>query len=191
MKEWERKARSFLLMKQIREVLFLAEGKKKNTAQVCAELAQPVAEKLGLELWDVRFEKEGTEWYLRFFVDKDGLTIEDCESFSRAMDPVLDEADPIEKSYVMEVSSPGIERKLNNEQQIRRYLGCLATVKCIRAPEGYNKREFLLQLNDVKDGVITAEQEDGTIMTFPKSDTAFIKLYYDFDNDTMADDTAE
>ncbi len=191
MKEWERKARSFLLMKQIREVLFLAEGKKKNTAQVCAELAQPVAEKLGLELWDVRFEKEGTEWYLRFFVDKDGLTIEDCESFSRAMDPVLDEADPIEKSYVMEVSSPGIERKLNNEQQIRRYLGCLATVKFIRAPEGYNKREFLLQLNDVKDGVITAEQEDGTIMTFPKSDTAFIKLYYDFDNDTMADDTAE
>lgn len=191
MKEWERKARSFLLMKQIREVLFLAEGKKKNTAQVCAELAQPVAKKLGLELWDVRFEKEGTEWYLRFFVDKDGLTIEDCESFSRAMDPVLDEADPIEKSYVMEVSSPGIERKLNNEQQIRRYLGCLATVKFIRAPEGYNKREFLLQLNDVKDGVITAEQEDGTIMTFPKSDTAFIKLYYDFDNDTMADDTAE
>ena len=107
------------------------------------------------------------------------------------MDPILDEADPIEKSYVMEVSSPGIERKLNNEQQIRRYLGCLATVKFIRAPEGYNKREFLLQLNDVKDGVITAEQEDGTIMTFPKSDTAFIKLYYDFDNDTMADDTAE
>lgn len=171
--------------------VFLAEGKKKNTAQVCAELAQPVAEKLGLELWDVRFEKEGTEWYLRFFVDKDGLTIEDCESFSRAMDPVLDEADPIEKSYVMEVSSPGIERKLNNEEQIRRYLGCLATVKFIRAPEGYNQREFLLQLNDVKDGVITAEQEDGTTMTFPKSDTAFIKLYYDFDNDTMADDTAE
>ena len=169
----------------------MAERKKKNTAQLCAELAQPVAEQLGVELWDVRFEKEGTEWYLRFFIDKDGLTIEDCENFSRAMDPILDEADPIEKRYVMEVSSPGIERKLNNDEQIRRYLGYLATVKFIRAPEGYNKREFLLQLNDVKDGVVTAEQEDGTIMTFPKSDTAYIKLYYDFDNDTMAENTAE
>ena len=169
----------------------MAEGKKKNPAQLCAELAQPVAEQLGVELWDVRFEKEGTEWYLRFFIDKDGLTIEDCENFSRAMDPILDEADPIEKRYVMEVSSPGIERKLNNDEQIRRYLGYLATVKFIRAPEGYNKREFLLQLNDVKDGVVTAEQEDGTIMTFPKSDTAYIKLYYDFDNDTMAENTAE
>ena len=169
----------------------MAEGNKKNTAQLCAELAQPVAEQLGVELWDVRFEKEGTEWYLRFFIDKDGLTIEDCENFSRAMDPILDEADPIEKRYVMEVSSPGIERKLNNDEQIRRYLGYLATVKFIRAPEGYNKREFLLQLNDVKDGVVTAEQEDGTIMTFPKSDTAYIKLYYDFDNDTMAENTAE
>ena len=155
------------------------------------EDAKAVAEKLGVELWDVRFEKEGTEWYLRFFIDKDGLTIEDCENFSRAMDPILDEADPIEKRYVMEVSSPGIERKLNNDEQIRRYLGYLATVKFIRAPEGYNKREFLLQLNDVKDGVVTAEQEDGTIMTFPKSDTAYIKLYYDFDNDTMAENTAE
>ena len=191
MKEWEQKARSFLLIKQFWEVLFLAEGKKKNTAQLCAELAMPVAESLGVELWDVRFEKEGTEWYLRFFIDKDGLTIEDCENFSRAMDPILDEADPIEKRYVMEVSSPGIERKLITEEQIRRYLGYLATVKFIRAPEGYNQREFLLQLNAIENGIITAEQEDGTIMTFPKSDTAYIKLYYDFDNDTMADNSAE
>lgn len=169
----------------------MAEGKKKNTAQLCAELAMPVAESLGVELWDVRFEKEGTEWYLRFFIDKDGLTIEDCENFSRAMDPILDEADPIEKRYVMEVSSPGIERKLITEEQIRRYLGYLATVKFIRVPEGYNQREFLLQLNAIENGIITAEQEDGTIMTFPKSDTAYIKLYYDFDNDTMADNSAE
>ena len=168
-----------------------SKGKGGATVSAVWEIAQPIAEGLGLELWDVRFEKEGTEWYLRFFIDKDGLTIEDCENFSRAMDPILDEADPIEKRYVMEVSSPGIERKLNNDEQIRRYLGYLATVKFIRAPEGYNKREFLLQLNDVKDGVVTAEQEDGTIMTFPKSDTAYIKLYYDFDNDTMAENTAE
>ncbi len=157
--------------------------KKKNTAQICAELAAPVAESLGLEIWDTRFEKEGTEWFLRYYIDKEGLTIEDCEAFSRAMDPVLDEADPIEKAYCLEVSSPGIERKLVTEEHIRRYLGYLATVKFIRAPEGYNQREFLLQLDDIKDGVITASFEDGTEMVFEKEKTAFIKLYYDFSND--------
>ena len=168
----------------------MAETEKKNTAQICTELAVPVAERLGVELWDVRFEKEGTEWYLRYFIDKEGLTIEDCENFSRAMDPILDEADPIEKQYVMEVSSPGIERKLVTEEHVRRYLGYLANVKFIRAPEGYNQREFLLQLDDIKDGVITGEFEDGSLMTFAKSDTAYIKLYYDYEND-MAEDTAE
>jgi ribosome maturation factor RimP len=163
-------------------VCFLAE-KKKNTAQICTELALPVAEQIGVELWDVRFEKEGTEWYLRFFIDKDGLTIEDCENFSRAMDPILDEADPIEKQYVLEVSSPGIERKLITEEHVRKFLGYLATVRFVRAPEGYNQREFLLQLDDINDGVITASFEDGTEMVFNKADTAFIKLYYDFNND--------
>lgn len=159
----------------------MAEIKKKNTAQTCAELALPVAENLGVELWDVRFEKEGTEWFLRFFIDKEGLTIEDCENFSRAMDTILDEANPIDKHYILEVSSPGIERKLLTEEHVRRYLGYLAWVRFIRAPEGYNQREFLLQLNEINEGVITAEFEDGTLITFPRSDTAYIKLYYDFE----------
>ena len=71
MKEWERKTRSFLFNGKIFGGVFLAE-KKKNTAQICTELALPVAEQIGVELWDVRFEKEGTEWYLRFFIDKEG-----------------------------------------------------------------------------------------------------------------------
>lgn len=167
----------------------MGENKKKNTAQICAELAKPVAEAVAVELWDVRFEKEGTEWFLRYYIDKDGLTIEDCENFSRMIDPILDDADPIEQHYCLEVSSPGIERKLITDEHIKRYLGYLATVKFIRAPEGYNQREFLLQLNEINDGVITAEFEDGTLITFPKSDTAYIKLYYDYDNDdTSAED---
>jgi len=172
----------FCLTKKFWRCVFLAE-KKKNTAQICTELALPVAEQIGVELWDVRFEKEGTEWYLRFFIDKEGLTIEDCENFSRAVDPIIDEANPIEKSYVLEVSSPGIERKLITEEHVKKYLGYLATVRFVRAPEGYNQREFLLQLDDITDGVITASFEDGTEMVFNKADTAFIKLYYDFNND--------
>lgn len=161
----------------------MGESKKKNTAEICKELAKPLAEELGVELWDVRFEKEGTEWFLRYYIDKEGLTIEDCVDFSHRIDPILDEADPIEQSYCLEVSSPGIERKLVTEEHIRRYLGYLATVKFIRAPEGYNQREFLLQLDGIENGVITASFEDGTALTFPKSDTAYIKLYYDYDED--------
>ncbi len=91
----------------------MAVSGKMNTAQACTKIAEPVAEELGLMLWDVRFEKEGSGWYLRFFIDKDGgVNIEDCENFSRKIDKVLDDADPIEQSYILEVSSPGIERNL-------------------------------------------------------------------------------
>ena len=162
----------------------MGDNKKKNTAQICMELAQPLAKELGVELWDVRFEKEGTEWFLRYYIDKEDLNIEDCVEFSHRIDPILDEADPIEKSYTLEVSSPGIERKLITDEHIRRYLGYLATVKFIRAPEGYNRREFLLQLDKIEDGTVTASFEDGTALVFPKSDAAYIKLYYDYDNDT-------
>ena len=97
--------------------------KKKNTAQICTELALPVAEQIGVELWDVRFEKEGTEWYLRFFIDKDGLTIEDCENFSRAIEPIIDEADPIEQSYNLQICSPGVERELVRDFHFTSYMG--------------------------------------------------------------------
>ena len=77
-------------------------------------IAQPLAEELGLILWDVRFQKEGAEWYLRIFIDKQdgGIGIEDCVNMSHALDEPLDEADPIDRSYSLQVSSPGIEREL-------------------------------------------------------------------------------
>lgn len=86
------------------------KGKRPNTAAVCAELAAPVAEGIGVYLWDVVFEKEGAGWYLRYFIDKDadgGVTIDECEAFSRAMSDLLDEKDPIPQSYTLEVGSPG------------------------------------------------------------------------------------
>ena len=84
-----------------------------GVAAVCYALAQPVAEELGLMLWDVRFVKEGATWYLRFIIDKEeGVGIDDCVAMSRRMDKLLDEADPVPQSYVMEVESPGIEREL-------------------------------------------------------------------------------
>ena len=84
---------------------------KKNTAEKVRELALPLCEELGLFLWDVRFEKEGATWYLRVFIDKDGgVDMDDCEAFTRPFNKILDEADPIAQSYVLEVGSPGLGR---------------------------------------------------------------------------------
>ena len=91
----------------------------KNIAGVVTELITPVADELGYELWDVEFVKEGTRRILRVTIDsEEGITIDDCERMHRAIDPVLDEADPIESAYYLEVSSPGIERELRTERHI-------------------------------------------------------------------------
>ena len=159
-------------------------AKGMSIAERVEALVEPCITELGYLIWDVEYVKEGAEWYLRITLDSEnGIDIDDCEKVSRAINPIIDEADPIEKQYVLEVSSPGIERKLITEEHVKKFLGYLATVRFVRAPEGYNQREFLLQLDDIQDGVITASFEDGTEMVFNKADTAFIKLYYDFNND--------
>ena len=105
----------------------MSQGKKKmdrtcNTVAVCTRLARPVAEELGLQLWDVRFVKEGADWYLRFFIDREGgVTINDCEEMSRRLDKLLDEADPIACSYCLEVSSPGVERELIRPEHFEQF----------------------------------------------------------------------
>ena len=87
-------------------------------------LALPLAEELSLRVWDIRFEKEGASWYLRIFIDKPGgVTIEDCEALSRAIDPVLDEADPISVPYYLEVSSPGLGRELTCPAHFEEMMG--------------------------------------------------------------------
>ena len=89
-----------------------------NTVSKVAALAKPIAEELGLSLWDVRFVKEGAQYYLRIFIDKEGgVSVDDCERMSRAIDKPLDELDPIEQSYILEVCSPGIERELSRPDE--------------------------------------------------------------------------
>ena len=103
---------------------------KKNTAEIAAELANPILLQMGLKLWDVRFEKEGGRWFLRYFIDKEGgVNINDCENFSRAIDPVLDAADPIDQAYCLEVSSPGVERDLVKPWHFEENIGRLVTAR--------------------------------------------------------------
>ncbi len=95
----------------------MAKGKGGNTVAVVERIARPVVEALGYRLWDVRYEKEGPDHFLRVFIDKDGdMDTADCEKVSRALDPLIDEADPIEESYYFEVGSPGLGRRLTRPE---------------------------------------------------------------------------
>ena len=88
---------------------------KKNIAGLVSEIALPLAKEFGYDLWDVEYVKEGADMILRITIDTDaegGITIDDCEKMHRAIDPLLDELDPIEESYMLSVSSPGVEREL-------------------------------------------------------------------------------
>lgn len=153
----------------------MSRGKKESTAQTAERLIKPVLEELGVELWDTRFEKEGGGWYLRYFIDKEGgVNIGDCEAVSRAVDKLLDEADPIEQSYVLEVSSPGIERELVKDWHFERYVGSDVRVRLIRGLDG--KREFTGRLLPRSDGEIRICTSDGAEISFPKSGTASVKL---------------
>ena len=158
------------------------KGKRPNTAAVCAELAAPVAEELGVYLWDVAFEKEGAGWYLRYFIDKDqegGVDIDTCEEFSRRMSDLLDEADPIPQSYTLEVGSPGVERKLTKVWHFQKYLGEPVLVRLIRPVEGV--RDFVGELAAYhEDGTIDLALDEESEMSFTLDETAYVRLYEEF-----------
>ena len=158
----------------------MANAKKPNTVSICEEIAAPIAEQLNLELWDVRFEKEGSTWFLRYLIDKPGgVDINDCEQFSRQVDKLLDEADPIDQSYCLEVSSPGVERELVKEKHFLQYMGSRLSVRFIRPIEGV--RDFEGTLNGYEDGNITILLDDDIEMTLNKTEAAYIRLFDDFD----------
>ena len=152
---------------------------KKNTAAIAEELAAPILEEMGLQLWDVVYEKEGSGWYLRYYVDKEGgIDINNCEAFSRAISDVLDEADPIDGSYTLEVSSPGIERQLTRDWHFETLMGQQLLVRLIRPVEGV--RDFIGTLTDYRDGTLTLLLDEKTEMNVERGETAFIRLYNDF-----------
>ena len=150
-------------------------AKDSNTVSAVRAIAEPIAQRLGLEIWDIRFLKEGTGWFLRIFIDKDGgVGIDDCVEMSRALNDPLDEADLIEQAYCLEVSSPGVERQLVRSEHFQKYLGAPVKLKTIRPVDG--KREFSGVLEDYDNGLATVRLEDGSGLTLSKKETAWIKL---------------
>ena len=157
----------------------MAANKHPSVVESCEALAAPLLEELGLKLWDIKYEKEGSSWFLRYFIDKDGgVTIEDCENFSRRVDKILDEVDPIDQSYYLEVSSPGIERELRKREHFEACLGERITVKTIRPIEG--RQEFVGKLLGEGDGKITIQPEGEEPMELERNQVAYVRLYNDF-----------
>lgn len=159
----------------------MANKKGGSTVNTVWEIAEPIAEGLGLKLWDVRYVKEGAQWYLRITIDKeDGIGIEDCENMSRAIDAPLDEKDPCDQQYILEVSSPGVERELTREEHFEAYLGADIMVKMIRPIEGIGK-EFKGKLKSADKHTVTITDHSGeNEITINKKDAVYIKLD-DFD----------
>ncbi len=144
-------------------------------AQQVYDLALPLAEQQGIEIWDVTYTKEAGEWYLRVYIDKpDGVGITDCENFSRAFDPILDEADPIEGSYTFEVSSAGAERELKRPEHFARFLGQSVEIRLYKAVDGSKTwTGKLLACHD--DGSVTIAAADGE-RSFEKAALAQVRV---------------
>ena len=143
-------------------------------AEKVFELVKPNAEELGLTLWDVKFLKEGASYYLRIFIDKpEGISINDCTDMSHAVDPLLDEADLIDKAYYLEVCSTGLERELTRPEHFEYLKGEEIKIALYKAKDGTKTHIGILESFDGETLKITAENET---KEFLKSEISKIKL---------------
>lgn len=149
----------------------------KITDQV-RQFAEPVVISLGCTLWDVEYVREGGDWFLRLYIDKEGgVGINDCEAISRAIDPILDEQDPIPDSYSFEVSSAGLERPLKRPEHFARSMGQSVVVRLYKPRDG--AKEFKGTLEGYDNGRVTLGTPSGPLI-FEKSEVALVRLSVEF-----------
>ncbi|KJS87104.1 MAG: hypothetical protein JM58_05315 [Peptococcaceae bacterium BICA1-8] len=145
--------------------------------EIIAGIVEPIIEENGMELVDIEFIKEGQEWCLRIFIDKDiGITLDDCALISRAVDKVLDDQDPISQAYHLEVSSAGLERPLKKTKDFQRFQGCLIQVKTFAPITG--KKKFVGKLATANDVDISIEIENET-MIIPREKISKVNLVWE------------
>lgn len=152
---------------------------RKSTEAMIEELVLPITNEHNIEIVDVEYVKEAGEYYLRIFIDKDGgVSLNDCEVITRAINPILDEKDPIKENYFLEVSSPGLDRPLKKEKDFIRYAGRDVEVKLYKPINGLKYFEAeLVELTEKKTVKLIV---DGEEMEFDKKDIALIRLAVKF-----------
>ena len=160
--------------------------KKEGVEKQTEALLEPILTEFGFELVDVEYVKEGSNWYLRVYLDKSGgITVDDCEAVSRRFSEILDEKDYIEGSYIFEVSSPGLSRPLKKEKDFKRNIDKEIEVRTYKAINGDKEfigflREYSIPSTGLGEDSITIEDEDGVWQTFLLKDTALIRLAIKF-----------
>lgn len=143
------------------------------------DLVMPMIEQNNFELVDVEYVKEGSNWYLRVYIDKEGgINIDDCELISRALSDKLDEEDYIEDAYILEVSSPGLGRPLKKDKDFNRSIGEEVEVKLFRAIDKQKEFSGILKSYD-KDKVTISLDENGD-MEIERANIALVRLALDF-----------
>jgi ribosome maturation factor RimP len=156
--------------------MFMAKAKIED---IVKDLAAPIVQKYSYELVDVEFIKEGANWYLRVYIDKqDGITIDDCEIVSKELSKKLDEIDPIKQSYFLEVSSPGLDRPLKKESDFEKFKGETVEVKLYKPLEG--KKLFDGKLVGLIDGRVVIKREKAGTMEFERENIAVVRRSVDF-----------
>lgn len=158
----------------------MAEKKKGGIAARVAELVKDAVEECGCSLWDVEYVKEGSDYNLIIYIDRpEGVSLTDCEMVNDAVGPLLDEADPIEESYFLEISSPGLERELRTPEHLRAFLNTEVTVKLFKALDGSKTlRGVLAEYDGERDALVIRSGERA--QTIERKDCAGIKTVCEF-----------
>ena len=152
-------------------------GRSESYEAKTEQLIQPLIDANNFELVDVEFVKEGSDWYLRVYIDKDGgITVDDCELISRAFNEILDREDYISEQYIFEVSSPGLMRPLKKEKDYKRSVGKLIDIKLYKPVD--KCKEFTGVLDYYDKDTVTIKMDDDTQKTFDRSNLAMIRLAF-------------
>ena len=152
-------------------------GRSESYEAKTEQLIQPLIDANNFELVDVEFVKEGSDWYLRVYIDKDGgITVDDCELISRAFNEILDREDYISEQYIFEVSSPGLMRPLKKEKDYKRSVGKLIDIKLYKPVD--KCKEFTAVLDSYDKDTVTIKMDDDTQKTFDRSNLAMIRLAF-------------
>lgn len=150
-------------------------AKVSNTDRKIMPILEPIIAERNLELVDLEFVKEGANWYLRVYIDKEGgVDIDDCEGVSRALEAKLDTEDPIEQAYILEVSSPGIDRPLKKDADFEKFCGEIIDIKLYKGING--QKQYQGKLLGLENGVISIEDEENNVITFEQKDVAGVRL---------------
>ena len=149
-----------------------------KTEKTVLDMVNPIAEQNGCFVYDVEYVKEGNSWFLRVYVDREGgITIDECEAISRELSSVLDKNDPISNNYFLEVSSPGIERKLRQEKHFEMYKGKMVDIGLYKAHNG--SKNICGELAGLEGDEVSVDLE-GEKFSIRLNETTYVKLHFEF-----------